>query len=489
MDKIKSIREQLGASYNKPDKDKVAILQKALQENIEALDYLKISRNLSDDTIKNFKLGYDADKNAISIPIFKRGECINIKYRLLKPTNTKYTQEKGCEVWVFNEEGIDQGIKRGGLLICEGEFDAMSAWQSGFKNVISPASGKDSFGMWIESVDNIPRIYIAYDNDKPGKSSALTLSARLGTEKCYEVCYPEGIKDANDYFKLKTGVEYRELIKEAKPFYRYQFKGLGDIIEDLRDNKKVNIKTDLLPDVNIGTGWLISISADTNIGKTSYVMNLADDFTSKGLPTLVFPFERGSSVVGERFLQVKFNSSQQDFKTMDDKQWKDVINDCVELPLYFSMPAREELTDTILKAKRIFDIKVVIVDHLDYLIRRSSQREDIEIRNTLHELKRIAEDHDIIFIIVTHIKNIQIPGAVRRRQPTMDDVRGSSAIKQDSECVVILKNENENSMTVDVQKNKGKMTKKEFSFNVETGRLSKKVGLIDNFVNDKKDEW
>ena len=82
--------------------------------------------------------------------------------------NLKYTQEKGCEVWIYNEDGISRGQSKGGVLITEGEFDCMSAWQAGFKNVISPASGKDSYGVWIELLDSIPKVYIAYDNDKAG---------------------------------------------------------------------------------------------------------------------------------------------------------------------------------------------------------------------------------------------------------------------------------------------------------------------------------
>lgn len=469
--------------------------QTNLKTNNEALDYLKITRGLSDLTIENFGLGYDTEKNAIAIPVYKRGELVNIRYRYLSPdAKVRYTQEKDCEVWLYNEDGIQKGLAKGGVLIVEGEFDLMSAWQAGFKNVISPASGKDSYGVWLELLDNIPKVYLSFDNDKPGKDAAVKMSERVGIEKCQEVIYPEGIKDANEYFKKFTAEDYKKLIKDARPFYSYQFKDLGDVINEMRapDNGKLELK--MLPDVKIGSGWMISILADTNVGKTSYVMNVADELANKGLPTLVFPFERGISVVGERFLQVKFNMSEGDFKSQTEEGWDKVIKECRDTPIYFATPDKEELTEMIKKAKRIFGIKAVVVDHLDYLIRRSAQREDIEIRNTLHELKRIAEDEDIVFFIVTHIKNIQTPGAVKKKQPSIDDARGSSAIKQDSECVLVLKNKQEGEITVHVQKNKGKMSEKSYSFNVETGRLGEIVSegadfdKVASFLADDNDE-
>lgn len=121
QDKIKSIRETLNVDYIKPSAEMVDGFVKALEENTQAFDYLNITRGLTKETIEWFKLGYNESKNAISIPIYKRGELVNIKYRYL---NTKapirYSQEKGAEVWLFNEQGLDRGKEKGGLLIVEG---------------------------------------------------------------------------------------------------------------------------------------------------------------------------------------------------------------------------------------------------------------------------------------------------------------------------------------------------------------------------------
>jgi hypothetical protein len=50
-------------------------------------------------------------------------------------------------------------------------------------------------------------------------------------------------------------------------------------------------------------------------------------------------------------------------------------------------------------------------------------------------------------------------------------LKGSSSLYQDPECVVMLSSE-DNVLTVDVVKNKGKMTKSEFGFVLETGKIT-----------------
>lgn len=476
---IKSLSETLRKDYIKPDIGLVVKYQEALKENEEAQQYLRKERGLTDDTIAHFKLGYSADYDAISIPIFKDGTLVNIKYRLLHPDKAKYIGERGAETWLYNDVGIQHAMKTGGILIVEGEFDLMSVWQSGIKNVVSPASGKNSYGVWLELIDNIPRVYIAYDNDSAGKETAIEMAERVGTEKTFEVKYPDGIKDANEYFKTHTPEEFRGLLKQARPFYSHQFKGMGDIIESLRNKTDDTVKLDLVPKVHIEKDWLMIISGKSNVGKTSYVMNLADELAYHKQPTLIMPFERGIESVGRRYLQVKFDKSLEDFQQSSDKEWDKMISDCLDSPIYFALPKKDEIVDTIVKARRLFGVKFVIIDHLDYIIRHSQGNRDAEIANTLQSLKRVAEDNGIVMMIVTHIRKIEKAGEMLKRTPNIEDLKGSSSLYQDPECVIMLTSDTEGVIKVDIVKNKGEMTSKEFSFKQRTGKIESLYGDLD----------
>jgi len=471
MSIVKSLRESVGKEYTRPSLEKLEQYKTDLKESQEAIEYLVLERGFTDETINHFQLGYNKGNNSIAIPIFKNGELINIKYRFLKPDKIKYTSERGSENWIYNENGIQEGLKKGALLIVEGEFDLMSAYQRGIKNIVSPASGKDSYGVWLAQLDNIPKVYIAYDNDEGGKKTGYKLAERLGIDKCFEFKYPQGIKDANDFFKVHDLTEFKKLVGESKPYYTYQYKGIGDIIEGLRNKQEESVKLEFIPQVEIEKDWLIVVSGISNVGKTSYILNLAENLAQKNIPTLILPFERGIESVGRRFLQVKFDKTLDQLKELGSGEWDSLTDKCIDTPVYFSLPKRDDIIPTIVKARRLFNTKFVIVDHLDYLVRNVSGNKEAEIGNTLQELKRVAEESGIVIIIVTHTRKIDTAGALVRRKPSIEDLKGSSSLYQDPECVVMLDSQAEGQIDVSVVKNKGVMVSSTYDFNVSTGKI------------------
>lgn len=475
-EKITSIKETININYVKPDPTLVDKYRESLTNTPSAMDYLRITRGLSPETIDNFKLGYCIEKNAISIPVYKRGELVNIRYRNLdENAKSKYTQERGCEVWIYNEDGIARGQEKGGILIVEGEFDCMSAWQAGFKNVVSPASGKDSYGVWLELLDTIPKVYVSYDNDKPGKNAAIDLADRVGTDKSYEVLYPEGVKDANEYFRSYTQLDYRKLLVQARPFYKHQYKGVSDVITSLREKKENILKLKTLPYLEIEEDWLIMFSGVSNVGKTSAAMNIADELVEMGIPTLVLPIERGIRTVGKRFLQVRLEKTKDELEALSDPEWDKIIPEVLELPLYFSMPNRDNVIETIVKAKRLFNTKFVIIDHLDLLVRKSDPKNiNVETSTVIQQFKQIAQEFGIIFLVVHHIKKQEGTGAMPKK-PRMEDLKGSSATYQDPEAVVMLSEPSRGQLEIDILKNKGPMGSKVFEFNLFTGKIGRDI--------------
>ena len=470
--KIQAIRETLKGGYIKPDKSKLDVFIQQLKEYPEVQDYLTIKRGLSKETIEHFKLGYDKEKNAIAIPVFKKGELVNIRYRFIDDDGgQKYTQEKGCEVWVYNEDGISKAMNKGAVMIVEGEFDLMSCWQAGFKSVISPASGKDSYGPWIEMLDNIPKIYIAYDNDKPGKSAAINLATRIGIDKCLEVQYPDDVKDANEFFTKHTREDFIPILQNAKPYYKYKFKGVGDIIESLRIKKDNITKLDTVPFIEWEDDWVAILSGVSNVGKTSYVLNIASELAKKDIPTLVMPFERGIRSVGKRFLQVMYSLTLDDMSSMDDARWIEILKESANMQLYFSVPNLSEFEDIIKRAKKLFNIQFCIIDHLDYFVR--GQDRFAKQADMIEKIKTLAQEYQIRFIVVHHLNKTNQAGSFVDKRPTMDDLKGSSDLFQIPEAVILLYKPEEGKIEVIIDKNKGKIGFEIYDFDYETGRIYK----------------
>lgn len=475
-DRIHSLRDMVTSDirqFVRPDPSRLAKYQEDLWKTEHALSYLKVDRGLADGTIKHFQLGYDPDKDAIAIPIFKQKELVNFKYRILNPKERqpKYTQEKDAEVWLYNDEGIDAGLIKQGVLVVEGEFDCMSVWQSGIKNVVSPASGKDSFGIWLELLDPIPKVYIAYDNDKAGKESSYKFADRVGIEKCKEVVYPEGIKDANEFFQKYTDEDFKNRIREARPFYTRRYNDLFDVITSLREDQQEKLELDILPGVKLTPDHLVSMAGSTNAGKTMYALNITKRLVEKSIPTLVLPYERGIQTVGGRFLQIFTEKTEEDMKHMTTEEWEKMVRKVAHTPVYFSLPRKDEFIDLVTKAKRILGIKAVVIDHLDYMIRGGSGTEESAIRETLHQIKSLAIEQQIMMFVVTHTRRIQQPGVESKKKPTLHDIRGSTSIEQDSETVIIIDKHSDTEIEIDVQKNKGKMLCKRYAVDYDTGLI------------------
>jgi archaellum biogenesis ATPase FlaH/5S rRNA maturation endonuclease (ribonuclease M5) len=463
--KIKSLQQNLNIEYTKPDPARVEDMVDKLRGS-PGWDYLTKERGFTEETINHFSLGYDEKKDAIAIPHFKDGEIINIKYRFLNPKDIRYTSEPNAEQWLFNDAGLEVAKEKGAVAIAEGEFDCISLWQAGFKNVISPGSGANSYGTWIEALDDLRVVYIAYDNDDPGQSAAKELAERIGSEKCKNVLYPEGIKDANDYVKEHTTEQLRELFMSAVPMYSSDFSGLGDVIDSIIKDPMEYIETRLLPGVLLERDTLVVVSGETNAGKSTHSLNMVKDFANQGIPTLFLPIERGVYSLGRRILQILLNKTQEQMQFTSKDEWKSSATELSKLPIYMAKPSLKELEKTIVRAKRLFGVRVAIIDHMDYLIRGASNKEAL-ISEKMHELKHIAEQNGVIIIVISHINRSAVMSGQR---PTIKNLKGSSSLEQDSEVAVMLYPCDElTGLEVDIQKNKGPMKKGFFRINVETG--------------------
>lgn len=476
--KIQSLQQAVGVEYTRPDPAKLEEMERRLRGSPEhgvqrhevAWEYLTVQRGLLKETIEHFRLGYCETKDAVAIPHFKNGELINIKYRFLNPRDIRYTSEPNAEQWLFHDEGLIVGLDKGAVFIAEGEFDAISLWQMGVRNVVSPGSGANSYGPWLETLDKIKSVWIAYDNDTPGQSAAKELAERIGIEKCRNVLYPEGIKDANEYIKDHTVDDLRSLFAKAPPIYKYEFSGLGDVIQKIIEDPMDYLEVDLLPGVKLERDQLVVLSGITNGNKSTVSLNIVNELANRDIPSLFMPFERGVYSLGRRYLQIALKKTQDEMQFTTKDEWRKHAVDLARKPVYMAVPDRHKIDETIRRAKRIFGVKVVVIDHLDYIIRNLSGNREQAISDTIQGLKRLAEELGVIMIVVTHVRKLDDPGATTQRKPNLDDLKGSSSLKQDPEVVAMVHPTPDRlGVEIDILKNKGPMTSKKFKIDTETG--------------------
>lgn len=179
----------------------------------KALDYLH-SRGLSDETIKRFKLGFnarrrewpadewDGDKPAvafagITIPRFVGGVlwCVNVR----RPAGSapKYLTLTGSKLGLFNFDEL-HGAKV--AVAFGGEFDAMLAAQyapAGMACVTFGGEGRRIVSPWLDSLTLMDDVVVSMDNDEAGDNGA---AHWLAVPKARRVRVPDA-KDFTDFVK------------------------------------------------------------------------------------------------------------------------------------------------------------------------------------------------------------------------------------------------------------------------------------------------
>lgn len=214
-----SVVEYKKREYIKP----VPRLQKVSDK---VLKYFE-TRGISNDTLLRLRITesiewmpvHEKEIPAVCFNYFRNDELVNIKFR---GAGKSFKMAKDAELIFYN---IDSIKDENTAIIVEGEIDCLSFHECGIYNSVSVPNGASKGSQKLEYLDNCwadfagkDKIIIATDNDEAGLSLRDELARRLGVERCYQINYPEGCKDANEVLLKhgKTAVSY--LIEMAIPW-------------------------------------------------------------------------------------------------------------------------------------------------------------------------------------------------------------------------------------------------------------------------------
>jgi len=100
-----------------------------------ALEYLRDTRGLLDETITEYRLGYDSDADAIVFPVYDAGEPVRIKLRYLDQTADPKTWNSPGPSCLYPDLPESHGV-----LLVGGEMDALIGRQMGLPTV-TPTCG------------------------------------------------------------------------------------------------------------------------------------------------------------------------------------------------------------------------------------------------------------------------------------------------------------------------------------------------------------
>lgn len=233
----------------------------------EKVEIIKNTRNLTEDEIRDFKIGYldqdvlDEVIDEFGFETVKKSGLVNddgycnLMDRLLIPHNKfgktyyvagrkmNHEMEEGDKKYKklfrtdYNENIIFEVTEnRDELVITEGYFDLISVAKSGY-DVVSPCTvrfRKKDISKLVSKAEMYDKVYIAMDSDRKGFKGAKDTAQKLvekGIDPYMVDIEGHNIKDMDDWTNI-NGYDVEPLLKGSKTYIQQKI----DKIQEMKDN-------------------------------------------------------------------------------------------------------------------------------------------------------------------------------------------------------------------------------------------------------------
>lgn len=234
------------------------------------------------------------------------------KYR--KP----YSKKTGAEP-LFNAGAINENV----FVVCEGQLDAMSFMLSGIPCACVGGTGTNRLLDQLNAARFSGVVLLAFDNDETGAKHAQELTEALsslgiasmyaqgfncasntdykdadeyrafnGTEALY-MLVQKNIEDAYEYLVRKSTDSYNEAMErlhaQDPASVAERIFNLTDAVDPISTGFR---NLDSMLDGGVRPGSLIALGALSSMGKTTLVLNIADNIAASGYPVLFVSVEQ-----------------------------------------------------------------------------------------------------------------------------------------------------------------------------------------------------
>ena len=193
---------------------------------------------------------------------------------------------------------------------------------------------------------------------------------------------------------------------------------------------------------------LILVAARPSMGKTAFVLNIAQNVAFKeNLCVAIFSLEMSKEQLVNRLFSLESKVDSQHIRTgsLTDAEWEKLIESAGVIGksklIIDDTPgiSISELRSKCRKFKMEHDLKMIIIDYLQLMSGsggRSSESRQQEISDISRSLKALARELQVPVIALS-----QLSRAVEQRpdhRPMLSDLRESGAIEQDADVVMFI---------------------------------------------------
>lgn len=494
---IKLFKPKKKMEYTKPkqkEKEKETVFSDTF------IEYFK-SRGISKDTLINARVTQETEFmpqvgrkiGCMAFNYYLDGELINIKHR----TRDKgFKLVSGAKLIPYNIDSIapetyEDGEEKACLYV-EGEIDALTYIECGFKHVVSVPNGASTNLEYLDDFidshfDKLDCIYISVDNDKKGIECRNELIRRFGSDMCKLVEYPKPCKDINEVLMQCGKAAVIDCVKNAKDLRPDGVQELVDVEASLDDifehgfEKGAGFGIPSLDDIlTIKVGLLHIVTGVPSHGK-SFMLNYlltrlnilhgwkAAFFSPEFYPVSHHIAQTLETYGGKRFCKENYNH-------LTYEKMKEYL--CRNM--FWIDPNDTDINSVMERAKYLIKkkgIKVLVIDPFNALTdkERKNQKQDEYISEFLQKLRWFGRKYDIAIFIVMHPTKLQ--KLENGQYPVCDlyNCKGASEINDKADVgITVWRNKEEDYAELHVTKmkfrNLGKNGHATFKFNINNGR-------------------
>lgn len=452
-------------TYTPGDGERKEPTVKLMSKDLMPLDSLHLSplrkRGISEDTCKKFSY-YMADLKDdqtvhVACHFDDSGNIIAQKIR---------TAEKNF--WMLGDHQdrfVGQHLFHGGkkLVITEGEIDMLSVSQvQGNKYpVVSLPQGSNSakktFMAQMEWLEKFDEVITMFDMDEPGEKARKAVEGILSPSKLKHATLPKPHKDPNDCLKAGVAEEITRAIWNAKV---YKPDGIingnelwEDLMEEPEDILAYSYPWDIpLKDLTVGLRpaelWITT--AGSGVGKTTFVRQIAHHLgTRLGLKVGMVMLEENPKRTVKGLMSVHMGKRLHiSRKGVDSELYRKTFEETVgsgNFVLYNHFGSTEG--DNLLGQLRYLAVaekcQFIVLDHISIAISGLDSDKDERrlIDYLMTKMRSLVEETGVGLIVVSHLRKTdgkQSRPFEEGGQISMDDLRGSGALKQLSDVIIAL---------------------------------------------------
>lgn len=391
--------------------------------NKRSIEYA-FSRGLTEETLLKAECG--STDTHIAFPHWDcDGKLVLVKYWSCDDQKHMFTNADPVPV-LFAKKLVDPVKSGSTLIICEGQWDALTWIQLGYPAVSIP-SGANNHD-WISEDWNFlncfSQIYLDFDDDQIGREAEAVVKTRLGIERCRSIRYR--FKDANDALKAGEEQVLHDAYAAARDAPIDKIVVVNDVRTQVRDRlNKTHLQGGVplfLPQVPFEfrphevTFWY----GLTSHGKSSALSNQICYAASRGKMCMMASFEQASPMTIAGML-TQFTA---DPDIGGSSHFDEALDALTSRVLFFDAMERanpDELIATMTMAHKQMGVTEFVVDNI---ITLEVDRQDNTAQASVADKFRIfAARYPVHVHEVGHPRK---PSDGSSKPPAIQDIRGAS---------------------------------------------------------------